>query len=967
MRTRIGLSLWRPKLLSRGDGLLWPGRDMWLCIPHTVVAVAIVAAAWFFGGVRASDQVWLYLLLLVGVAFGILCWWSKPVVSDRIPPAAWPLAIAVALGGLQLVPLPAGVLEAISPQAYQWRMELAATVVAMNDKLTQSNPDRADGALPPRQAALAPDRRAAGAEHRWPLSVYPASTRWQLALLILAILGFVAGVLLFAESAAAMWLCGLLAANGAAVAFFGLVQRLSWNGKLFWQVPLSRGGAPFGPFVNRNNAGGYLLICLGAAIGLAAWAMQRNRIPPQRAYVPENGSPGVGHRAGRFRIARLVQGARSALAELLRSLDGLTIVALALAGCIAGGVLCSLSRGAILSAAGAATAMIVLLLVVRRAGSAAWLVGLALAAAVGLVAWVGMTQAVQSRMATLLDPQVRAQARLPHWQDSVKLIADFAATGSGLGTYRFAYRPYQERLSQSWYYHAENQYLESLAEGGVLGLVLLVAAMVLVARAGLRLVACGSQTRAFALGVAGLFALAGQTIHAGFDFGLYLPANFLSLALLCGAVCGRAERLRKQERSAARDESGGGRSGQTPSNSHSPHPTARPASRPRRKGWAARSVPAVATFLALVAGVWGFGQVRARAAVERALQDARFSRPPQQVEQAAIDKAIDRLDSALASWPDDAEAQHCMATLYLRRYRAEAFAELCNEYPRGGREILWQATSQIVLHGRAHEFARAGRFEQLQALRRHPVVSRSLPQALEHLLAAHQACPLVPEVGLTVAELAWLVGQPSGDVPWLRQVRQLAVSDPDQLFHCGLLALQGDNRELAWSCWKKSLTLSRAHLDDVLQLAEPVAEPDKLAERILPDQPALLAKLAETRYSKPGSGPLRQAVLLRAERLLGGGRLAMQPEERLYWQATVHRLSGRTDQAAAALSRAVQLAPANPQWRYELAMLLQQQGRLADAHREAIVSARLAPENRQYRELLRQINHARLLSAGSVH
>jgi len=56
----------------------------------------------------------------------------------------------------------------------------------------------------------------------------------------------------------------IMAINGVAIAFFGLVQQLTWNGRLFWQVPLEQGGEPFGPFVDRNHAGGFLTLCLAA-------------------------------------------------------------------------------------------------------------------------------------------------------------------------------------------------------------------------------------------------------------------------------------------------------------------------------------------------------------------------------------------------------------------------------------------------------------------------------------------------------------------------------------------------------------------------------------------------------------------------------------------------------------------------------------------------------------------------------
>jgi len=959
--------------VKQGGGWSRPGHGLQLITARAVVLLAAIVAAWRFGGVRACDQQWVCLLLVVGMITYLAGLWLRPGASGWVPHAAWPLVAAVLLGGLQLVRLPAETLKWLSPQAYRWRSTLEQSALSMQTKLAQHKPSYAPQNTAAAALAGSEAPQVPGAARRWPVSLSPASTRVALALLLMGLSALVAGALLFGSSPAGLWLCGVLAANGAALAFFGLVQRLAWNGKLFWQVPLSHGGAPFGPFVNRNNAGGYLSVCLGAAVGFTTWALQRNW--PHWAERYRTGlQAGCGRsvrkagllQSGTGKLQALWGKLAGVLADFLRALDGLAVAALALAGCIVGGILCSLSRGAIISATCAAVVTIVVLLAVRRSGRAAWTVGLALAAGVGLVGWVGMTDAVQQRLATLLDPQVRATARLPLWRDSLGLIADFPVTGAGLGTYRFAYRPYQQRLSGAWYHHAENQYLETLAEAGAGGLLLLAVTAGLMAWAVIRLLKCGVQTRAFALGLAGALALSGQLLAASFDFGIYQPANFLALALLCGAVCGRADRLGSQSMGrsagtlpATTAAKGKGKLGRPPA--------AGSAAQATSGRWGGQLAVAGVVALLVAGGLWGFGQLRAQAAVERALTAGRFSGPPQQVSLQAIDAAIERLSGALAKRPDDAEAQHCMATLYLRRYRAEAFEELKGKYPQADREVLWQATSQIVLHRRAHEFARLDRRELLEQLRTHPVVSGSLPAALEHLLASYRACPLVPEVQLTIAELAWLVGDPQADRNWIEQARKLAVSDPEQLFHCGLVALQAGYRELAWTCWQQSLALSRKHLDDVLGLALAVADAEELAEEILPDDVAMLVELARDRLGGADQLPLRKAVLLRAQRLLAADRCDLPAEEKLYLQAAVEQLFGKGEQATATLSKAVRMQPANAQWRYELAMLLRKQGRLEEARRQALLSAQLVPANRQYRQLLQQINRERIVgSAGGL-
>ena len=174
-----------------------------------------------------------------------------------------------------------------------------------------------------------------------------------------------------------------------------------------------------------------------------------------------------------------------------------------------------------------------------------WL-GLILALAIGVVGWVGMTGAVSSRLSTMADLGQTLAPRLNHWRDGVKAAGSFWMTGSGLGTYRFVYPPFQQRPDRLWYFHAENQYLEAWAEAGVGGVAILLLLIVLVSWACWRVLRRAEDGRAVAFAVTTLFALVSQAIHAFFDFGLYMPANLLLLALFCGAISATAGDVRRR-------------------------------------------------------------------------------------------------------------------------------------------------------------------------------------------------------------------------------------------------------------------------------------------------------------------------------------------------------------------------------------------------------------------------------------
>ncbi len=124
------------------------------------------------------------------------------------------------------------------------------------------------------------------------------------------------------------------------------------------------------------------------------------------------------------------------------------------------------------------------------------------------------------------------EPRLTIWSNTLALMKDFPLTGTGLGTYRYIYRIYEEETISGWTTHAHNEYLEFLAESGIVGFLLL-AAVLSIAIAGtarLWFLRRHPEVKAITLGI--LFALFAALLHSVFDFGLRMPANSLIFTLL---------------------------------------------------------------------------------------------------------------------------------------------------------------------------------------------------------------------------------------------------------------------------------------------------------------------------------------------------------------------------------------------------------------------------------------------------
>ena len=850
---------------------------------QALALAAVFFPAWSFGGVLPRSLPWLYPALAAALACWLISHRLARQTRCRLPGTCWLLALALGLGGLQLVPLPPAALARLSPGGAQFRAEL----------------------LP---ATPSGERRAA------PLSLEPAATRQDIATLALVTLAFGLGATLFADEKARRFLCLAIAVQGAAVAFFSLTQLLTRQAASAanWRIAF-HSDSWFGPFINRNNEGGYLNLCLGGALALLLWTMRRDDHLPEAASPRVNASP----------RERLMQ----SLLLPLGHLQANVLFSLALCGLIVAEIFCSLSRGAIVSML---VGLLAAVWAVGRAGRRAarlWPLGLALAAGLALVAWSGGRDRVQRRLESLLTPAAYNLGRIPHWCDGLRAAADFWPLGCGLGAYRRVYPAYQHRSDIYWYQHAENQPLEALVVGGLPGLLLLSAAAVLtVAAARRRLRGSPSGWPSdFAVGM--VFLLTAQFLHGLVDFGLFLPAGALLLALICGAICAPA---------CDATTPGGGK---------------------RRKS----TLGGAALLLAIVGvAAWGWWEIRRAAAVDDARHATRKETDASQPQVEPTRRALARMTAATALRPDDADGQFQTAVLWVQAYRAEALAQLRKEYPHADPKRLDELTSLINLFRRAEEFRRAGNHADLQRLRREPLIVTHLARAEQHAELARNACPNMPEPHLLLAQLSVLRGD--GDPqPHLRRVEAAAPSYGPMLHRCATLELLAGRVDEALRVWRLAIASDEDYLAPQAAAAcDGAIPPEQIVDRLLPDSPGLLVRLARDYARDARHARLRQLLMDKAVRLLPHAALARGERERL--EAVVASLEKRNARAIELYQAAVRLRPTEAAWRYELAQLLFQEGRWDAAIDEARMCAITDPRNPRYRILLEQIHETRLRS-----
>lgn len=359
-----------------------------------------------------------------------------------------------------------------------------------------------------------------GLVDRHPLSIDPAATTRGLIFVVTLSAWFLALRSAFRHEGTVRFIraIGVIA---LVVALFAIVQRATFNGRVYWLwTPREGMGNPFGPFINHNHFATWMLLALSLQVGRLCALTERAR-----------------NRRVRTLRERVVWLSSREASEAM--LVGFAVVICGLA------IVLSLSRSGI-GGFVTLTALMASMRIRRSAKRpAAVLVTMFLVAVPGLtIAWAGF-DAVGGRFARVA---VEAPFRVGIWRDTVRMIRDMPLTGTGFNTFGTA-SPYYQSIEPTLHFaEAHNDYLQLASEGGVLLLVPAACVVAAFCRQVARRFAARADDQATswirAGAVAGLVAVSVQSLV---EFGLQIPAN----AALFGTVAAIASHETTLRRAAA--------------------------------------------------------------------------------------------------------------------------------------------------------------------------------------------------------------------------------------------------------------------------------------------------------------------------------------------------------------------------------------------------------------------------------
>jgi O-antigen ligase len=315
---------------------------------------------------------------------------------------------------------------------------------------------------------------------------YPFLTRVELLKLAAYLLIFFLSTQVFRERRDLTNLVWFLILLCFSVSLLGIVQHFTSDAKIYGLRTLTAGGDPFGPFVNRNHFAGFVELTLPAGLALLIFRGLRRDVIP--------------------------------LTGLL------TIVPV-------GAMILSGSRGGIVSF-GFEVAVLALLARLRKAPEGPRLVALAIVgfAALALVAWLGTGRALE-RFSTLHPGDVTLSRRATMVHGAAHIFFDHPIIGAGLGSLVAVYPHYETVYDGHIVDHVHNDFMELLAEMGMLGGLCGLAFLWILVREARKSFTAEQGHFSRGIHAGAIAALCGLLLHSLVDFNLHIPSNALLFLL----------------------------------------------------------------------------------------------------------------------------------------------------------------------------------------------------------------------------------------------------------------------------------------------------------------------------------------------------------------------------------------------------------------------------------------------------
>jgi O-antigen ligase len=175
--------------------------------------------------------------------------------------------------------------------------------------------------------------------------------------------------------------------------------------------------------------------------------------------------------------------------------------------------------------------------------------GLALVAVV-LAVWLGLGWTVE-RFERSTPGDLSRDRRVSIYRDTWRIVGSHPWTGTGLGTLQSVFPRYESYYDGFVVDHAHNDYLELLAETGLIGGLCMLGFVGLLVWRGLSNLRRANNPTSRSLYSGALVGCIGLLIHGMVDFNLHIPSNALLFLVLAAIATSRVRPERESFPQAA--------------------------------------------------------------------------------------------------------------------------------------------------------------------------------------------------------------------------------------------------------------------------------------------------------------------------------------------------------------------------------------------------------------------------------
>ncbi len=602
-----------------------------------------------------------------------------------------------------------------------------------------------------------------------------------------------------------------VAGASALMAFFGLAQWVTNNGKFFWfyEYPLTDTWHRLkGAFTNRNHFAQFLVLGCGPLL----WWI--TRLLDER-------------KAGSGRFGKTSRSTNNSNDTLLAGL----LVAL---GVVVFATLFSLSRGGMLSLS------ISLLVTFGALFQIGILSGRVMSAMLGITLVAGSLFAMfgYDKVTKRLD-NWESDSRLAIWQANLQIASDFPFFGTGLGSHVEAYPIYYDPpFAEAEFTHAENSYLQIASESGALGIGLVLLSGCCVATWCVRCLREKSDRRVRVLAAAITASLVANAVHAAFDFLWFVP-GLMTVTLLLVACARRLDQISLAEISS--------RAMQPAASEDASAKQGAFCLVPRGLGLL---TGAAVTCLAL----WMTPQLTQAISAE-----------PYWFSYLKLVHANNSEDPDSVASDDEEEDQSEEALLERFKHRVAALSQTTKQNPMSARAHLRLASAYLTAFehlqktsenpmslAQLRDAALASKFDSIESMR--TWLNRAvgpnlkyLEAASKHAVKALQLCPLQGQGYVYLAELQFLNDlDPKHPQEFLKQAKLVRPFSAQVQFVVGREALIDGRLDDALESWKGAFHTSRSYQDQILDQLVGTASADLILKRLEPNVEEL--ERLEVRY-----------------------------------------------------------------------------------------------------------------------